>query len=82
MIIDTEKWCCKNCKHRPYVNEFGDVWGPRMIKYREWTEDSYEGQDVTCPYICEDDVYNSEYPEDTDFCARFEASDNQGGSVI
>ena len=49
---------CKDCKHRPYEDEDGDVYAP------DWG-------DYTCPFLCEDSYYNG-MPEDDFFCKRGE----------
>lgn len=49
---------CKDCKHRPYKDEDGDVYEP------DWG-------DYTCPFLCEDSYYNG-MPEDDFFCKRGE----------
>lgn len=53
---------CKDCKHRPYKDEDGEVWAP------SW-------DDETCPCICEDSYYNW-MPEDDFFCKRGERRDD------
>jgi len=53
---------CKDCKHRPYEDEDGDVYAP------SW-------DDLICPYLCEDSYYNW-MPEDDFFCKRGERKDN------
>ena len=49
---------CKECRHRPYKDEDGDVWPA------SW-------DDETCPCTCEDTYYNW-MPEDDFFCKRGE----------
>ena len=49
---------CKDCKHRQYEDEDGDVWAPNWV-------------DFTCPYLCENGYYNG-MPEDDFFCKRGE----------
>ena len=69
MIIDTEKWCCKNCKHRPMIYPSGDVYGPPKI-INPGTVYAYQWYDETCPYLCDDSFYNR-MPLDKDFCSSF-----------
>lgn len=49
---------CKECRHRPYKDEDGEVWPV------SW-------HDEICPCICEDSYYNW-MPEDDFFCKRGE----------
>ena len=58
-IIDAVKVVrCKDCKHRPYEDEHGDIYEP------DWG-------DYTCPFLCEDSYYSG-MPEDDFFCKRGE----------
>lgn len=45
---------CKDCKHRPYEDEGGNIWEP-------------DGGDFTCPLLFDDPYYNG-MPEDDFFC--------------
>ena len=49
---------CKDCKHRPYIDEDGGVWAP------SW-------DDLICPCLRENSYY-SWMPEDDFFCKRGE----------
>jgi len=50
--------CCKDCKHRPYKDEDGEVWPT------SW-------DDLICPCLRENSYY-SWMPEDDFFCKRGE----------
>lgn len=49
---------CKDCRHRPFIDEDGCVWAP------SW-------DDETCPCLCEDCYYNW-MPDEDFFCGKGE----------
>ncbi len=53
---------CKDCKHRPYKDDDGDVY-------------PHSWDDETCPCTCEDSFYNW-MPDDDFFCGKGERRDD------
>lgn len=73
-IAETVLVRCKNCIHRPDVDEQGNVIPPKMeVDVSDWRtypgENTVEEDDWTCPFLNHDDDWWNEMPKDDFYCA-------------
>ncbi|MST81547.1 hypothetical protein [Bilifractor porci] len=62
---------CRTCKHRPEIDDDGDVVPPKMNE-----PVNYSFEDYKCPFVCDDSYYNR-MPDDDFYCSYWEGEQDE-----